>query len=155
MKPSQINALERVRLEAPEEAAERLVWFYGDLVELTVVDDDSEPGTLCFRSGGVDLRIQLKRDPAIEPVRRRAVISVRSVDALAGLLDEHGIPYSRLTGLDWTDRRLSLLDPGGNRVELKQEWRYGVLGQAEDRPPPPPPAGPPDPKRRENSQKSR
>jgi hypothetical protein len=91
-------------------------------------------GTLRFRSARVELRILLKPDPDVDPVRRRAVVSVRSLEAVAATLDERGMAYTRLSGLTWTDRRLSLLDPGGNRVELKQEWRYGVF-KAVDRDP--------------------
>ncbi|MHC4608971.1 MAG: VOC family protein [Planctomycetota bacterium] len=126
MRPSQINALERILLEAPQGVEDQLVWFYRDLVELRL--SERSPGeSLCFRSARVELRIALKAAPRLDPAHRRAVISVRSLAQTVETLTERRIAFSRLSGLTWTDRRLSLVDPGGNRVELKQEWRAGVL----------------------------
>ncbi len=126
MKPSQINAIHRVTLEGPEGVEEELRWFYGDLVGLT--EDQAEPqaGELCFRSARVELRIEIRPAPKIECNRRRATVSVGALQWVMDRLDERRIEYTRLSGLGWTDRRISLLDPAGNRVELKQEWRCGV-----------------------------
>jgi len=126
MRPSQINAIERIVLEAPQDATEDLCWFYGDLVGLTLVSAAVYAGPLLFRSAGVELRIEIKSAPRIEPTRRRALISVQSLTWVIERLEERRIAYTRVSGIDWTDRRVSLLDPAGNRVELKQEWRSGV-----------------------------
>lgn len=126
MRPSQINALERIVLEAPEGVDRELAWFYGDLVGLTPVSADVGAGVLEFRSARVELRIEIRSDPRIEPRRRRALISVGSLEWVIQELAERRVAYTRISGLDWADRRVSLLDPAGNRVELKQEWRPGV-----------------------------
>lgn len=126
MRPSQINAVERIVLEAPEGVDRELVWFYGDLVGLTPVPVDAGAGVLKFRSARVELEIEIRSDPRLEPKRRRALISVGSLEWVMKELAERRITYTRISGLDWTDRRVSLLDPAGNRVELKQEWRPGV-----------------------------
>ncbi len=126
MKPSQINAIDRVTLEAPEGVEEELCWFYGDLVGLTQDLAEPQDGELCFRSAHVELRIEIKAAPKIESNRRRTTVSVAALQWVMDRLDERRIGYTRVSGLGWTDRRISLLDPAGNRVELKQEWRSGV-----------------------------
>ena len=127
MRPSQIIAIDRVRLEGPVAARDRLIWFYRDLVELVFVEDTLNSSALRFRSARLELYIDLSDRPKVDPHRRRALLSVRSLEATAAVLDEEGVAYQPLSGWGWSDRRLSLLDPGGNRVELKQEWRRGVL----------------------------
>ncbi|MCP4247570.1 MAG: hypothetical protein GY778_11025 [bacterium] len=57
----------------------------------------------------------------------KATLSVRSLPTTAERLSEDGINYLPVSGMTFTDRRLSLLDPAGNRVELKQEWRHGTF----------------------------
>lgn len=127
MRPSQIIAIARVRLEGPVAARERLIWFYRDLVGLVFIEDMLNPSVLRFQSAQLDLHIELSDRPKIDPSCRRALLSVRSLEATATVLDEEGVAYQPLSGWTWSDRRLALLDPGGNRVELKQEWRRGVF----------------------------
>jgi hypothetical protein len=55
------------------------------------------------------------------------VVSVRDLEATAADLEALGWAYLPISGMIQTDRRLSLLDPSGNRVEIKQEWRKGVF----------------------------
>lgn len=127
MRPSQIIAIDAVEMEARPEARERLIWFYGEVVGLLFVEDPSDPDLLRFGSHRLELRVRLRDRPRSDEVRRRALVSVRSLDDTAGVLEKEGIALQRLSGLTWTDRRISLVDPGGNRVELKQEWRRGVF----------------------------
>jgi len=131
MRPSQINALERITLEAAPAVADDLVRFYRDVIALDLVVQ--APDHLCFRSAQVSLMIVLRGTPTVEPTRRRATLSVRSLSAAAERLEEARLVFTRVSGLSWTDRRLSLLDPAGNRVELKQEWRGGVFPSPQDR----------------------
>ena len=126
MRPSQINAIDRIAMEAPVGVEDELCWFYGDLVGLERVSLDQSANELGFRSARIELRIEIKPEPRIEPTRRRALISVGSLVWVIEQLDGRGLAYVRLSGLNRTDRRVSLLDPAGNRVELKQEWRPGV-----------------------------
>jgi len=130
MRPSQINALERIALEAPQGIEQQLVEFYRDLVGLTLLEESRGQGLL-FRSGRVELRVFLRADPRTEPITRRVLISVRSLTTTAEALEERRIPFRPVSGIAWTDRRLSLVDPGGNRLELKQEWRVGVFPEAD------------------------
>ena len=130
MRPSQINALERIALEAPQGIEQQLIEFYRDLVGLTLLEQSRGEGLL-FQSGRVELRILLRADPRVVPIARRALISVRSLSATAEALEERRVSVTAVSGVAWSDRRLSLVDPGGNRVELKQEWRAGVFPEAE------------------------
>ena len=93
---------------------------------LTPVSLDAAAGQLEFRSAQMELRIAIKPAPQVEPNRRRALVSVGSLERVIEELEERRIAHTRISGVDWTDRRVSLLDPAGNRVELKQEWRPGV-----------------------------
>ncbi len=127
MRPSQIIAVDTVVMQASPAAGERLIWFYRDLVGLTLIEETLDTDHLGFQSALLELRIELREDPTSHAVRRQGLFSVRSLEETAKTLEEEGMPYDRVRGWSWTDRRLSLLDPGGNRVELKQEWRRGVF----------------------------
>lgn len=133
MRLSQIIAIDRVAMEAPPAARERLIWFYRDLVGLTFVEDTLNQERLRFKSAELELRVLLRDEPRLEQSRRRAVVSVECLETTIAVLDEERIPYQGLSGLNGTDRRVALLDPGGNRVELKQEWRRGVFPTPEER----------------------
>jgi hypothetical protein len=115
--------VDHVHLEAPPGLNEDLTWFYGEVAELDFLGDVApDAGRLCFKSEQIELRIRIKAEPRIEPIGCNVVILVPSMDAALGRLDERKRLYQRLSGLAFTDRRLGLLDPAGNRIELKQEW---------------------------------
>jgi catechol 2,3-dioxygenase-like lactoylglutathione lyase family enzyme len=132
MKPSQIIAVDNIEMEALPSARDRLMWFYRDLVGLTFIEDTLNFDCLRFRSALLELRIVLSERARVEAVRRQALVSVRSLEDTARVLEEESIHFEQIRGWNWTDRRLSLLDPGGNRVELKQEWRRGVFDTRRD-----------------------
>ena len=131
MRPSQILAIDTVNMQAEPACRERLIWFYRDLVGLTLVEDPGNREFLVFSSARRELRIDLVHQAVIEKVRRRALISVRSLDDVADVLEEEGMPHQRVSGMTATDRRITLPDPAENRVELKQEWRMGVFAPSE------------------------
>lgn len=131
MRPSQILAIDTVGMQAEPACRERLIWFYRDLVGLTLVEDPANRAFLVFWSARRELRIDLVRQAVVEKVRRRALISVRSLDAVADVLEEEGMAHQRVSGMTATDRRITLPDPAENRVELKQEWRAGVFAPSE------------------------
>lgn len=60
--------------------------------------------------------------PRIDPAARRLTIMVPSLDAVIEELDEVRYDYRRLRGLGFTDVRLDLLDPAGNRLHIRQRW---------------------------------
>lgn len=128
MRLSQIVAVDHVELEGVPGAVGDLLWLYQDLVGLTLMASESveptgPPGTLLrFRSGNIELRYRLRPDPVVEPVACRLTVEVPLLGRIEAVLLERSWPYQRLRGLRRTDRRLSLLDPGGNRIEIKQHW---------------------------------
>ena len=126
MRPSQIQAVDHIRMQAHPQASGPLIRFYRDLAGLELLEAGSDSAELRFRSGQIELRIALLDDALVEAAACRAVVSVHCLDHVADILEAERIEFQRLSGMNWTDRRLSLLDPGGNRVELKQEWRPGV-----------------------------
>jgi extradiol dioxygenase family protein len=125
-KPARIEAVEQVQLEASVTRADELRWFYGELLGLTAVAGPTTDG-LRFRSDRLFLHIRLSHHPQLEPIAVRAVLLVPSLAAAAESLAQREIPFVRMSGLNATERRLSLLDPGGNRVELKQAWPVAPL----------------------------
>ncbi len=126
MRQSRIQAIDHVNLEAPIGLAEDIRRFY---TEIALLDElprsEADPPRLCFKSERIELRIALLERPWIEPVACRVMIAVPSLAETAELLEECGTPYERLSGLSFTDRRLEMHDPAGNRVALKQAWPSG------------------------------
>ncbi|HEY3246589.1 MAG TPA: VOC family protein [Phycisphaerae bacterium] len=124
-----VQAVDNVHLEAPPQCADDLRWFYADLVGLECVEEAlaGAGSILRFRSERIELHLRLTPEPQLEPVACRAVLLVPSLAAAAERLSERKIAFVRINGIQYTDRRLSLLDPGGNRIELKQAWLYGML----------------------------
>jgi hypothetical protein len=123
MKPSRIQAVDHVSLEAPFGSEEELVWFYTEVGRLDRAADDGEDAPdLCFQSARLELRIRFVDGPRVDPLTRRLTIVVPSLAEAAELLEERSIPFARLSGIGYTDRRLGTSDPAGHRVELKQGW---------------------------------
>lgn len=126
MKQSRIQAVDHVNLEAHMRLADDVRRFYTEIAMLDEVhSSETDPPRLCFKSERIELRVALVDKPWIEPVACRVMITVPSLEDTAELLEECGIPYEPLSGLSFTDRRLELHDPAGNRVALKQAWPGG------------------------------
>lgn len=126
MKPSRIQAVDHVNLEAPIRLAEDVRQFYMEIALLDEVPcSDADPPWLCFISERIELRVALLDTPQIEPVACRVTIAVSSLAEAAELLEERRVPFESLSGLSFTDRRLETHDPAGNRVALKQAWPGG------------------------------
>lgn len=123
MKQSRILAVEHVNLEAPPGLNEDLTWFYAEVAGLDPVGDVGvDAPRLRFKSAQIEVRIHIKNDPRIDPVVCRATILVRCLSETNEQFDERKIACVPLCGLAFMDRRIAVLDPAGNRVELKQEW---------------------------------
>ncbi|HNQ24552.1 MAG TPA: hypothetical protein PKK06_15830 [Phycisphaerae bacterium] len=128
MRPSRIQAVDHIHLEAAPEAADDLRWFYTEVAALEEVDglDPVATGRLAFRSEKLEVRFRFVPRPLVEPNRRRMTVAVPSLAAAAALLAERGLGHARERGLLYTEERLHVLDPAGHRVELKQDW--GLAG---------------------------
>lgn len=128
MQHSRIQAVDHVTLEGRPGDEAALQWFYGEVAKLDPVPGDGRPQTmLCFRSCRLELRVRIVEEPDIDPIASRAVIAVPSLEEAVEQLEERKVPYERLTGLAYTDRRIAVRDVAGNRIELKQEWAQTVF----------------------------
>ncbi len=128
MKPSRIQAVDHVNLEALRDVEEALRWFYSEIAELDeILEADNDGTILRFRSERIEVRIRIVEQPAIDPVRYRVTIGVPNLDETADRLLEAGSEIERITGLMWSDRQIATFDPAGHRVILKQHWETGPL----------------------------
>lgn len=119
---SRIVAVDHVNLEAPVATEEEIRWFYGEVGLLDEVQAVSTTERLVFKSARIELRVRLREHPRVEAIDCRVAILVPSLSEATDLLDDRKVPYESHSGIRWTDRRISLLDPGGNRVEFHQYW---------------------------------
>ena len=103
-------------------------WFYGELAALEECPPHPSPnGGLCFKSDRIQLRIRFEPAPFIDNVPVRVAITLSSLEEAAAVLEERKLPYERISGLAFSDRRLHVLDPAGNRVEFRQSTWVGLL----------------------------
>ncbi|MCH7591269.1 MAG: hypothetical protein IH989_00615 [Planctomycetes bacterium] len=124
MRHSRIQAVDHVNVESPHGLDDELRWFYGEVAELEERPPEATMGPgICFRSERIELRIRFSPEPRIESVECRVIVGVPSIDEAAERLSERKTPFQRLSGLAWSDRRIQVLDPAGNRVELRQAQR--------------------------------
>jgi len=128
MLESRIVAVDHVTLEASPNAENELRWFYGELATLDEVAAAAECGRrIVFKSLRIELRIHLRENPKTDPIDCRLTVRVPSLEEVIEQLEDRNIEFVTVSGIRWTDRRISLLDPGGNRVELRKDWPSVVL----------------------------
>ncbi len=120
--PPRIHAISSVQIEAMPGLEDRLRWFYGELLGLE--STAGENGNLVFHSKRLQLVVALKPDARSSPMRRRLVLEIPSLDRMREQLDELQMVYEWYEGMAFTERRIFLLDPGENRIELKQVWVF-------------------------------
>jgi hypothetical protein len=117
-----LEAIADVHLESPPHRRERIRRFYSRLIGLAERPREADvPEDLCFASELLRLRVRVTADALPSPNRRRALIRVPSLPMLMEALSEQGFTYQIQRGLSFFDRRLLVLDPAGNLVELKEE----------------------------------
>lgn len=107
-------------MEAGPGVAEELTFFYADVLGLEPVD--GERGTLCFETQRMQVRFVITPDAEPSPMRRRLVLQISSLERMRGRLDEFEVNYEWHQGMQYTDRRIDVLDPADNRIELRQSW---------------------------------
>jgi catechol 2,3-dioxygenase-like lactoylglutathione lyase family enzyme len=123
---SEVEAVDDVRVEAALTLAEASRQFY---VEILGLQEDERPEgqagpegrELCFWGQHNRLILQLVEAPRVQPLRRKALICVKSLQGVRDLLDDRRIEYVRCRSLGWAGERLQVWDPSGNLVELRQE----------------------------------
>jgi hypothetical protein len=117
-----IQAINDVRIEAKPSDQGDMHFFYVEILGLEAVND--EPGMLCFQTERLSVRVLLTPEAQPSPMRRRLILEIPSLHAMAEKLAELGFEAEWYRGLRLTDQRLFVLDPAGNRVELKQTWPF-------------------------------
>lgn len=63
---------------------------------------------------------QFRHDPVVDPMRRRCVLSVTSLEELGQRLSECPWPFVRRRGLGPYDESILTNDPTGHRLEVRQ-----------------------------------
>jgi len=127
MRPSRIQAIEDVHREGALHLTDLLRWFYAEVACLDELSDDPDAPQLCFKSGQIHLRIKLVDVPQVDSTGFRLVLAVPALFEAEEKLKDRRMPLEWSQGVDWVDRRIATLDPAGNRVELKQDWPFGML----------------------------
>lgn len=121
MDAPKLLAIDDVHLTARLEARQRLSEFYVGLLGFEQLPDQAGAPQITLRGlprAGPRLVISLTADLPDKPPRTQALIQVPSLRSCADALAERRIEYVWSTGWFFYDRRLTLLDPGGNRIEL-------------------------------------
>lgn len=126
---SRIIAVDHVNLEAPPGLREQLTFIYAELGQLDPLPWTPQDDTtgLRFGSEGIELWIREREVPRIEAIKPRIRIAVDKLADVEAALEERHIEFDRVSGIGITDRRLSLLDPAGNRLEFKQAWFHPLV----------------------------
>ena len=124
MAESRILAVDHLEMQARIGCEGELLWFYGEVIGLSVVAESPQhPARIRFRSADLELRYTLVAEPRTESTAHRATLLVSSLWETRKVLDDARMRYVPINGATYTDRLLSLLDPGGNRVAIRQTWR--------------------------------
>lgn len=116
-----VLATHELRVEAPIERRRELRDFYVRLVGLREWPPEAQiPGGWGAGPPRCGAYFQFRHDARVERLRRRLVICVPSLSAVAERLTAEQRPCLRLRGLGPADRCLLVTDPVGHRVELRQ-----------------------------------
>jgi catechol 2,3-dioxygenase-like lactoylglutathione lyase family enzyme len=121
METPRILAIDDVHLWSPPAAMEETQDFYVDLLGFDVLPRDGSGQAVRFRGrprSGPKLVISLGVAPESTPARRQVLIQVADLTGFAASLGERGVSYEEVQGWSFYDRRLTMLDPAGNRVEV-------------------------------------
>lgn len=128
MRPSRIQAVDHVNIEALLGTEDELRWFYGEVAGLDeVLSNDADYARLRFKSEHIEIRLRMRPELEIDPIPCRATILVPSLEEALEALMERSVDYEPVSGIAWTDRRIQALDPAGNRIELKQASRQTLF----------------------------
>lgn len=122
MDAPRLLAVNDVHLTAPYGTRDALCRFYGELLGFRRVEAGHEDALQVTFVGiprsGPRLIIDLLEVSAAKPMRRQALVQFGTLAPLAEALTERGIVFEWSTGWFFFDRRIGLLDPAGNWIEL-------------------------------------
>ncbi|MBI4580373.1 MAG: hypothetical protein HY718_11765 [Planctomycetes bacterium] len=117
-------AIDHVRLTAPAVLKDAVCEFYVEVLGFEREHPREDGPTLSLRGfprSGPRLLIDLMGGETAAPapaMRRRAVIQVASLRQCADVFAERRLVFEWSRGWFFFDRRLSVLDPAGNWIEL-------------------------------------
>ena len=121
MDTPRILAIEDVHLCSPPTVEADLRIFYTGLLGLDLMGEAPGTSLIGFRGyprSGPQLIVTLTTDPQAHSPRRQVLVQVASLRECAEALSDRGIAFEWSQGWSFYDRRLLILDPAGNRVEL-------------------------------------
>ena len=113
-------AIDDVRIAAPPDVSARVAEFYTRVIGLRLLTLAPEEPALVFCGySAVKPRLIVQLTPERPPSLRGIVqVRVASLEAIAEVAAERDLGTSVTQNLAFFDRRLTILDPGGNRVDL-------------------------------------
>jgi hypothetical protein len=116
-----VQGIREIRVGIAAERSPDVLAFYADVLGLTAWPAACQvPGGTGVGPLRRGLFLQMRHDPPVDPFRRRVVLRVGSLDAVADRLRAREWPYSRPRGLSPTDEWIEVCDPMGHRLELRQ-----------------------------------
>ena len=116
-----ILAVGDVRLYAPARAQAEVKSFYWEFLGLDWASEPVGTDEIAFRAhprSGPRLIVKIVDHPPAPTLRRAVQIQVASLADCRERLLENGFLFDGSRGWSFYDRRLTVLDPGENRVEL-------------------------------------
>ncbi len=115
-----IQCVREVRLGAALERRGELERFYVGVIGLRPWPNDEVPGAWGLGRPRRGLLFQFRHDPLVDPYRRRFTLTTGNLDEFERRLAESGVAYQRVRGFFASDDCLTLEDPLGHLVEVRQ-----------------------------------
>lgn len=119
--PPAIESVREVRVEIPFERLADIIHFYVQVLGIPPWDQDKQlPGGWGAGDPRQGLYFQYKHDPHVDPMRRRLLLTTPSLNETAQRLLSYEWPFNVIRGLYPSERHISLLDPIGHRLEIRE-----------------------------------
>lgn len=116
-----VHGIREIRVGVAAERRTAVLAFYSEVLGLAAWPAARQiPGGIGVGPERRGLFFQDRHDPAVDSFRRRLVLVVSSLDAVAERLKEREWSFVRRRGLSATDEWIMVCDPTGHRLELRQ-----------------------------------
>lgn len=116
-----VHAVSEVRTPIADTRVEETVAFFRDIFEFESWPAELQPpGALGVGPRRRGLLLPIVHDPRPDPKRRRIVLVVNSLAVLVQRLTLREIPFERAHGIFASDDAITVQDPTGNRIEVRQ-----------------------------------
>lgn len=120
-RPPELQCVREVRVGMSAERRADALRFYVDLLGLPPWPAEHQmPGGWGGGEPARGLLLQQRHDAPVDPVRRRLLVYVSSLERLEASLLEADWPYQRSHGLISGDDCIHVADPVGHRIEVRQ-----------------------------------